>query len=179
MFRHVVYDGPCYLDLYRNSSSPRPPVRSDGPRHPGGFHLYCTEEEGVYLTLSGKAVIRKKLLPIAAVVGVIILITAIYNISLQAPNQEVSFGIYWPAPSAYLPNYTPPNVYLSINYTGPGIRNYTYSITNESAVLVSGKVSVAHALQFTLLTLAPVPSTLKAVVSEGGRVVYQGNITLL
>ncbi len=131
------------------------------------------------MTLSGKAVIRRKLLPMAAVAGVIVLIVATYNMSLQGPNQEISFGIYWPAPSAYLPNYTPPNVYLSINYTGPGIRNYTYSITNESIVLASGEVSVAHALPFTLLTLSPVPSTLKAVVSEGGRVVYQGNITLL
>ncbi|MDG6990950.1 MAG: hypothetical protein JRM99_05960 [Nitrososphaerota archaeon] len=122
---------------------------------------------------------RKKALPALGVASVLAILVISYNTSLQGPNQEFSFGIFWPAASSYVPNYTPPDAVLWINYTGPGIRTYTYSIICNSSVLESGHVAVAQNLPFRVLVFAPVPSNLQATVSQNGDAVFQQNLTLI
>jgi hypothetical protein len=125
-----------------------------------------------------KLMLRKKVLPVCATAVVLLLVVVSYNASLQGPNQSFSFGVYWPNPTSYHPGYTSPNVYFGINYTGPGVRNFTFSIFSDSAVLASGQVPVAHDLPFRELVVAPIPSNLRVLVSVNREPVYRQNFTL-
>lgn len=121
---------------------------------------------------------RKRVLPLVAVVVVLSLIAVSYNQHLQNRSEAFAFSPYWPTPSDYIPNNPIPNVFLQINYTGTGSMDYSYLILLNSSVLTHGSAVVTPRSPFTLLTFAPVPSTLVAQVYSQGHLVYEQRISL-
>lgn len=124
-----------------------------------------------------KRALRRRILPGAALLIVVVAILASYETSVSGPDQAFGFGVYWPAPNGYVSS-NPPNVYLGINYTGSGTRNYTYVITVGSNVLTRGEVPIGHSSPFRVLVYAPVPSELRAEVFVHGSLVYKQNLTI-
>lgn len=122
--------------------------------------------------------LRKKLIPAAAILVVVLAIVASAELSAQKPNTAFAVGVYWPAPTAYVSSQPLPNFYLAINYTGPGLQDFTYSIVTNSTVLAHGTVPINHYSPFRVLAYAPVPSNVQAQVFEQGRLVYMQNLTL-
>ena len=131
------------------------------------------------MTLLNRRTLRRKVIPALAMLVVAVALIASFEASLQAPNQAFAFGTYWPAPTSYNSKNPLPNVYLAINYTGHGMRNYTYTILfDNSSVLTTGTVPVGHGSPFRLLVFSPVPAVLQARVVEEGRLVFVQDLAL-
>lgn len=130
------------------------------------------------MTRVSKSSFRKKVIPMAAVAAVLITLYASYVTTLQSPDQSFSFGVYWPPPNAYVTSTPTPNVSLGINYTGQGLRSYTYIISHGSTVLTRGTVPINSLSPFHVVLYAPVPSELQARVYDAGGLVYSQNLSL-
>ena len=121
---------------------------------------------------------RKKAVPALALAVVVLVVAATSLPGLQGGKESFGFRVYWPAPAAYSQDSPAPNAYLQINYTGPGSRTYTYSISDGSSVLARQTVNVTSLSPFSAYVTSPVPAVLQAQVYEGGRLVYRQSLTL-
>lgn len=121
---------------------------------------------------------RRRIVPVIAVTVALAIIATSLNGALQSKNDAFAFKTYWPSPSKYIPDNPTPNVYLQINYTGVGERNYTYVISLNSTILAQGEVTVTHRSPFTVYTFSPVPATLQARVTSDGTVVFVQTLNL-
>lgn len=122
--------------------------------------------------------VKTRVLPIAVILAVLMLLAVIYAESLQSPAETFGFGVYWPAPAQYAAGHQLPNVYLGINNTGGGVRQYSYVIFDGSSILTKGDVPVGSLSPFRVLVYAAVPASLEARVYVQGRLVYDQNLTL-
>ena len=122
--------------------------------------------------------LRRRVLPAAALIIVLVLIGASYEANIHSPDEAFSFGIFWPAPTTYVSNSPLPNVYLGINYTGSGLQDFSYVISTNSTILANGTVPINHYSPFEVIVYAPVPSTLVARVMVQGQLVYQQELVL-
>jgi hypothetical protein len=109
---------------------------------------------------------------VAAVLSIVV-ISAVD--SGQSSRATFAFNVFWPAPTSYAPGVIPPNIFLRINFTGPGVGNYSYSITYDSgsgSIQASqGNVLVSHVSPFTAYLYIPLSrgttTSVTAVVYEG------------
>ena len=111
-------------------------------------------------------------LPYAAVAVVALTLVSGLLTTTSGSRSSYAFNVYWPAPSSYVPGDTPPNVYLQINYTGPGMGNFTYIIYYNSTaggrVVSQGTVLVSKLSPFTAFAIIPV--TVQGGVSATGEI---------
>jgi hypothetical protein len=127
-------------------------------------------------SLSGAARHRIRMyLPYLVVAAVTTSLVLSAAAAYRTNDQTFAFSVYWPPPSSYYPGASPPNVYLVINYTGPGTGNYTYVIGYESAssfvVVAEGEVMVSNLSPFTAYASVPLPPNSSLVVQAE---VYRG-----
>ena len=118
------------------------------------------------------------MVPLATVLVVLVALAVSTQVGPPSGDQSFAFRVSWPTPSQYLPGNPTPNVYLQINYTGTGVKNYTYVISAGPAVIGQGAVGVTARSPSTVYAIAPVPGDLEAQVFEHGTLVFVQNLTL-
>lgn len=104
----------------------------------------------------------RKILPVAIVI-VVLSVAVLGLINLETtPRVSFAFEVNYQPPTSYAPGVVPPNVYLAINFTGPGYGSYSYTITfndtSGTSVAANGTVVVSHLSPFTAYTYIPVPA---------------------
>lgn len=130
-------------------------------------------------TRQARGVLRKKVVPVVAVVLVLLFIAAnSMGEVTHGGDESFAFKAFWPKPVEYVPGNPLPNVYLQINYTGSGARVFTYTIREGDAVLAHGVVTVTDESPFTAYVISPAPAVLQASVSEQGSQVYATSLSL-
>ena len=117
----------------------------------------------------------RKLIPVTVAAVVLLVILAVALSSYDQGGQSIAFSAYWPPPSTYVPGSTPPTAYLEINYTGPGVGNFTYFISYNSSegTVMSGHGSalVSGLAPFRVFAFIPVPANTVVVARAA---VYRG-----
>jgi hypothetical protein len=99
------------------------------------------------------------ILVVFTVTTVVVIGIASYNFGSR---EAFAFNISYPAPTTYIPGSSPPNLYLQINYTGPGVGSFyyvvTYNSSSGSVVAGQGAVLVSPLSPYTAYFIIGVPT---------------------